>query len=76
MSEFAFGLSIPPSVLPGTDPVASARMAEDLGFDFVSASPSPDPTSASRPNDSLATWSRQSGSPQPLEVLVFRKARQ
>ena len=29
MSELAFGLSIPPSVLPGTDPVASARMAED-----------------------------------------------
>ena len=41
MSEFAFGLSISPSVLPGSDPVASARVAEDLGFDFVSASDHP-----------------------------------
>jgi len=36
-----FGLSIPTSVPPGTDPVATARMAEDLGFDFVSASDHP-----------------------------------
>jgi len=41
MSEIMFGLSIPTSVLPGTDPVATARMAEDLGFDFVSASDHP-----------------------------------
>lgn len=41
MSEIMFGLSIPPSILPGAGPVASARMAEDLGFDFVSASDHP-----------------------------------
>jgi hypothetical protein len=37
MSELAFGLSIPPSVLPGTDPVASARVAEDLGVEEIPA---------------------------------------
>jgi len=41
MREVTFGLSIPPSVLPGPDPVDIARMAEDLGFDFVSASGHP-----------------------------------
>jgi len=41
MSEAIFGLSIQPSARPGTDPVAAARMAEDLGFDFVSASDHP-----------------------------------
>jgi alkanesulfonate monooxygenase SsuD/methylene tetrahydromethanopterin reductase-like flavin-dependent oxidoreductase (luciferase family) len=41
MREVMFGLSIPPSVRPGTDPVDLARMAEDLGFDFVSASDHP-----------------------------------
>lgn len=41
MSEVAFGLAIPPSVRPGTGPVEGALMAEDLGFDFVSASDHP-----------------------------------
>jgi probable F420-dependent oxidoreductase len=41
MSDVTFGLSIPTSVQPGSDPVATARLAEDLGFDFVSASDHP-----------------------------------
>jgi alkanesulfonate monooxygenase SsuD/methylene tetrahydromethanopterin reductase-like flavin-dependent oxidoreductase (luciferase family) len=32
-----FGLSITPSAASGTDPVGEARLAESLGFDFVSA---------------------------------------
>ena len=56
MSEFAFGLSIPPSVLPGTDPVASARMAEDLGFDFVSASDHPCGTEPSYETWTMLSW--------------------
>jgi probable F420-dependent oxidoreductase len=32
-----FGLNVSPSAAPGTDPVAEARRAEELGFDFVSA---------------------------------------
>jgi alkanesulfonate monooxygenase SsuD/methylene tetrahydromethanopterin reductase-like flavin-dependent oxidoreductase (luciferase family) len=36
-----FGLSIPADATPGADPVAFARRAEDLGFDFVSSSDHP-----------------------------------
>jgi alkanesulfonate monooxygenase SsuD/methylene tetrahydromethanopterin reductase-like flavin-dependent oxidoreductase (luciferase family) len=36
-----FGLSIPADASPGADPVALARRAEDLGFDFVSSSDHP-----------------------------------
>jgi probable F420-dependent oxidoreductase len=38
MSEMLFGVSVSTSAIPGADPVAEARRAEDLGFDFVSAS--------------------------------------
>lgn len=33
-----FGLNVSTSAAPGADPVADARRAEELGFDFVSAS--------------------------------------
>lgn len=36
MTGLLFGLNISPSVGSGADPVADARLAEDLGFDFVS----------------------------------------
>lgn len=38
MTALLFGLNVSTSVEPGSDPVADARKAEDLGFDFVSAS--------------------------------------
>src|SRR5215216_4752885 len=38
MSGLLLGLNIPTSAAPGADPVALAREAEALGFDFVSAS--------------------------------------
>jgi alkanesulfonate monooxygenase SsuD/methylene tetrahydromethanopterin reductase-like flavin-dependent oxidoreductase (luciferase family) len=38
MTKVQFGLNISTSATPGTDPVADARTAEELGFDFVSAS--------------------------------------
>jgi len=37
MAKLLFGLNLSPSVTSGPDPVAQARTAEDLGFDFVSA---------------------------------------
>jgi probable F420-dependent oxidoreductase len=37
MSGVLFGLNVSPSAAPGADPVADARKAEELGFDFVSA---------------------------------------
>jgi alkanesulfonate monooxygenase SsuD/methylene tetrahydromethanopterin reductase-like flavin-dependent oxidoreductase (luciferase family) len=42
-----FGLTVPTSVAPGSDPLATAVQAEELGFDFVSSSDHPcgtDPT--------------------------------
>jgi alkanesulfonate monooxygenase SsuD/methylene tetrahydromethanopterin reductase-like flavin-dependent oxidoreductase (luciferase family) len=56
VSETAFGLSIAPSVAAGTDPVASARMAEDLGFDFVSASDHPCGTQPTYETWTLLSW--------------------
>lgn len=38
MSAVLFGLNVSTAATPGTDPVAEARRAEELGFDFVSAS--------------------------------------
>jgi probable F420-dependent oxidoreductase len=38
MPGLQFGLNISTSAAPGADPVADARAAEELGFDFVSAS--------------------------------------
>jgi probable F420-dependent oxidoreductase len=37
MSDVMFGLNVSTSAAPGSDPVADARLAEELGFDFVSA---------------------------------------
>src|SRR5437764_7732489 len=56
MSKATFGLSIAPSVLPGTDPVASARMAEGLGFDFVSASDHPCGTDPTYETWTMLSW--------------------
>jgi alkanesulfonate monooxygenase SsuD/methylene tetrahydromethanopterin reductase-like flavin-dependent oxidoreductase (luciferase family) len=47
MSGLLFGLNVSTSAAPGADPVAQARRAEELGFDFVSANDHPsgnDPT--------------------------------
>jgi alkanesulfonate monooxygenase SsuD/methylene tetrahydromethanopterin reductase-like flavin-dependent oxidoreductase (luciferase family) len=41
MTGLLFGLNVPASAAPGDDPVALARRAEDLGFDFVSTADHP-----------------------------------
>lgn len=41
MSDLLFGLGVSPSAAPGADPVGLAQRAEDLGFDFISASDHP-----------------------------------
>ncbi|MGH2734436.1 MAG: LLM class flavin-dependent oxidoreductase [Actinomycetota bacterium] len=41
MSSPLFGLNISTSAAPGSDPVAGARRAEELGFDFVSLNDHP-----------------------------------
>jgi probable F420-dependent oxidoreductase len=47
MSAVQFGLNVSPSAESGADPIADAKRAEELGFDFVSSSDHPcgtDPT--------------------------------
>lgn len=41
MSTLLFGINISTSAAPGADPVAEARKAEELGFEFVSANDHP-----------------------------------
>jgi alkanesulfonate monooxygenase SsuD/methylene tetrahydromethanopterin reductase-like flavin-dependent oxidoreductase (luciferase family) len=41
MGSVQFGLNVVTSAVPGADPVADARAAEELGFDFVSANDHP-----------------------------------
>jgi probable F420-dependent oxidoreductase len=38
MTDLLFGINVSTSAAPGADPLADARKAEELGFDFVSAS--------------------------------------
>jgi probable F420-dependent oxidoreductase len=38
MTDLLFGINVSTSAAPGADPLADARRAEELGFDFVSAS--------------------------------------
>ena len=51
MSELVFGLDVTTSAAPGVDPVGTATVAEELGFDFVSASDHP-----SSGHPTLETW--------------------
>jgi probable F420-dependent oxidoreductase len=56
MSQLSFGVNIPTTVGPGVDPVGQARAAEDLGFDFVSASDHPCGTNPSHETWTMLTW--------------------
>ncbi len=51
MKALEFGLNIPTTAAPGTDPIAAAVRAEQLGFDFVSSSDHPCGT-----NPTFETW--------------------
>lgn len=56
MSASLFGLSVSPSAAPGADPVRDAREAEELGFDFVSASDHPCGTDPTYEVWTMLTW--------------------
>ncbi|MEU7861968.1 LLM class flavin-dependent oxidoreductase [Nonomuraea sp. NPDC049141] len=51
-----FGVGISASAAPGADPVGDARLAEELGFDFVSTSDHPCGTSPTYEIWTLLTW--------------------
>ncbi|MEU7740358.1 LLM class flavin-dependent oxidoreductase [Nonomuraea sp. NPDC049158] len=56
MSGAMFGVGISASAAPGADPVGDARLAEELGFDFVSTSDHPCGTSPTYEIWTLLTW--------------------
>lgn len=56
MRELLFGLDVTTSAEPGADPVAAARRAEELGFDFVSANDHPEGTRPSFELWTMLTW--------------------
>ncbi len=56
MTKLEFGLSISTSAAPGADPLALAVAAEELGFDFVSASDHPCGDHPSYETTILLTW--------------------
>jgi alkanesulfonate monooxygenase SsuD/methylene tetrahydromethanopterin reductase-like flavin-dependent oxidoreductase (luciferase family) len=51
MAALEFGLNVSTSAAPGADPVAYAKRAEELGFDFVSSNDHPCGT-----NPTFETW--------------------
>jgi alkanesulfonate monooxygenase SsuD/methylene tetrahydromethanopterin reductase-like flavin-dependent oxidoreductase (luciferase family) len=56
MTHLLFGVNVSTSAAPGTDPVADARTAEALGFDFVSASDHPGSARPSYETWTLLAW--------------------
>jgi alkanesulfonate monooxygenase SsuD/methylene tetrahydromethanopterin reductase-like flavin-dependent oxidoreductase (luciferase family) len=55
-STLLFGVNVGTSTASGDDPVRLAQLAEDVGFDFVSASDHPYGTSPSFETATLLTW--------------------
>lgn len=51
-----FGLNVPTSAAPGADPVATARLAEELGFDFISSNDHMHGTSPNHETWTLLSW--------------------
>jgi len=56
VTELLFGLGLSASAEPGADPVADARRAEELGFDFVSASDHPCGTNPTYETWTMLSW--------------------
>jgi len=55
-TDLLLGVNVSTSAAPGADPVADARTAEDLGFDFVSASDHPGSARPSYETWTLLAW--------------------
>jgi alkanesulfonate monooxygenase SsuD/methylene tetrahydromethanopterin reductase-like flavin-dependent oxidoreductase (luciferase family) len=56
MSPLRFGVSVSTSAAPGSDPVAAARRAEELGFDFISATDHPAGEQPSNETWTMLSW--------------------
>ena len=56
MQTLLFGVNVSTSADAGADPVSQARAAEDLGFDFVSASDHPSGSHPTYETWTMLTW--------------------
>ena len=56
MTGLLFGVDVPTSAAPGADPVAAARRAESLGYDFVSSSDHPSGTAPTYETWTMLSW--------------------
>lgn len=56
MARLLFGVNVPTSAAVGADPVSYARTAEEVGFDFVSASDHPCGTNPSYETWTMLSW--------------------
>jgi alkanesulfonate monooxygenase SsuD/methylene tetrahydromethanopterin reductase-like flavin-dependent oxidoreductase (luciferase family) len=56
MAELSFGVGVPTSATPDSDPVGLAQEAERLGYDFVSAADHPCGSSPSYETATMLTW--------------------
>jgi alkanesulfonate monooxygenase SsuD/methylene tetrahydromethanopterin reductase-like flavin-dependent oxidoreductase (luciferase family) len=56
MTDLIFGVGVPTAAGPGADPVAQAREAERLGYDFVSAADHPCGADPSFDTPTMLTW--------------------
>jgi alkanesulfonate monooxygenase SsuD/methylene tetrahydromethanopterin reductase-like flavin-dependent oxidoreductase (luciferase family) len=56
MTRLRYGLNVPASAAPAADPVALARRAEDLGFDFVSTADHPCGDQPSHETWTMLSW--------------------
>jgi probable F420-dependent oxidoreductase len=56
MADIKFGLNVPTSAAAGSDPVAAAKRAEELGFDFVSSNDHLHGTSPNNETWTMLSW--------------------
>lgn len=56
MDAIRFGLNVSTAARPGNDPVADARWAEQLGYDFISASDHPGSDQPSHETWTMLSW--------------------
>lgn len=56
MAELLFGMNVSTAVGPDTDPVATARRAEELGYDFISCNDHPGGSGPNHETWTLLTW--------------------
>jgi alkanesulfonate monooxygenase SsuD/methylene tetrahydromethanopterin reductase-like flavin-dependent oxidoreductase (luciferase family) len=71
MTNVLFGLDVPASAAPGSDPVKEGQQAEALGFDFISASDHPCGTNPTYETWTMLSWIAASTSQVKVATRVL-----